>query len=155
VRGAELFLARPGSSIPQQMTFFSRERGAVRIGGNVATTLSPSPDGTRLAFWVVPITGADPVTNTLAAQLHVLDTRTGQLTRYCNPTTEDHTPTAPHLVWSPDSSHLAFALDVPEDGQSALVLLALNVENGLVTLLNNGISPFVGYPRVVAWGRRP
>ena len=155
VRGSEIFIAQPGSTLPQQMTFFGRERGAVRIGGNVATALSPSPDGTRVAFWVIPLIGANPIENTAPAQLHVLDTRTGQVIRYCNPTTEDHTPTPPHLVWSPDSTHLSFALDLPEDGQSALLLLALNTETGALTLLNNGISPFVGYPKVVAWGKRP
>lgn len=152
--GSEVYLLAPGSTLPQQQTFFSADYGAVRIGGETMTGLSWSPDSTRLAFWVIELTGPDPIANTQPAQLHVLDINTGQITRYCGFSTPAHTPVPPSLAWSPDSSHIAFGGD--REGDSAgILLLALNVESGIFYQLSDGLSPFVGHPLVVAWGNRP
>lgn len=154
IAGAELFLIQPGSAIPEQTSFFSSWYGAVRIGGIAPGSLYPSPDGTKLAFWVIPLTGADPTTNTGEASLHLLDVNTRQIVRYCGYQTGEHTPNPPRLAWSADSTHLAFAGNVEGDDKGAL-LLTLNISDGTLTELSDGIAPALGKPDVLVWGNRP
>jgi Tol biopolymer transport system component len=154
IRGGELYLIAPDSDTPRQMTDFSADYGAVRINGFDPNRLSWSPDGNWLAFWVMELTGSDPATNSGQAVLHTLNVESGEIRRYCGFATDNHTPNPPRLVWSPDSSHVAFAGDVPNDNKGAL-LLALNIESGVFTELSNGVYPALGQPNVIAWGRAP
>lgn len=152
--GAELFVIQPGSAIPRQLTYFSSAYGAVRINGFVPDSLSWSPEGTQIAFWVIELLGSDVEANTGTAEIHVVDVTTGQVTAYCGFVTNEHTPNPSRLVWSPDGTHLALAGNVPGDDRGYL-LLALNLENGVFTELSEGIFPALGRPDVVAWGLRP
>lgn len=154
ITGAEIYLAAPNNAIPQQVTFFSTAYGAVRINGYAPSDLSWSPDSTRLAFWVIELSGNDPAVDTGAAVLHMLDIRTGQMNRYCGYTTTEHTPETPRIVWSPDSTHIAFAGNVAGDDKGAL-LLAVDVADGTFTELSNGMFPVYGIPQLIAWGNVP
>jgi hypothetical protein len=154
IAGAELFLIQPGSAIPQQMTYFSASSGAVRINGYAPGDLSWSPDSRYLAFWVIPLTSADPEATSAAAVLHVLDTTSGELQRYCDFSTSEHTPIAPRLIWSPDATHIAFAGNIPGDDKGVL-LLALEVSSGRFIELSDGIYPAWGIAQVYAWGLEP
>ncbi len=154
ISGGELYMIAPGSETPRQITNFSADYGAVRINGFDPSRLSWSPDGNWLAFWVMELLGSDPATNSGQAVLHMLNTESGEIRRYCGFATDDHTPNPPRLVWSPDSSHVAFAGDVPNDNKGAL-LLALNIESGVFTELSNGVYPALGQPNVIAWGQVP
>jgi Tol biopolymer transport system component len=153
-RGGEIFLASPNNAIPQQLTYLSSEYGAVRINGYAPADLSWSPDNSRIAFWVLDMTGSDPGTQSNNAVLHMLDIRSLELYRYCAFTAAEHTPETPRLIWSPDGTHLAFAGNVPGDDKGAL-LLALNVESGQFTELSNGMFPVFGIPQLSAWGHAP
>lgn len=152
--GGELFLINPTTRQPQQATDLFARYGAVRINGSLRSDLSWSPDGTRIAFWVTPVLGADPAANLGNATLHVHDRRSGQTSHYCNFATQQHTPTTPRIIWSPDGTHIAFAVEVPDDGKGAL-LLALEVATGTLTELSNGVHPALGQPELVAWGHQP
>lgn len=154
ISGGELYLAQPGSAIPQQMTFLFGEYGAVRINGFAPYELSWSPDSRYIAFWVIELIGANVEANTGNAVLHVLDVQTQALRRYCGFATTEHTPTAPRLVWSPDGTHIAFAGNVPGDDKGSL-LLALDIASGQFTELSDGIFPVWGIANVTAWGLRP
>lgn len=154
INGAELFLTAPGSAIPQQVTYFSATYGAVRIGGYYPASVYWSPDHSKIAFWVIPLTGSDPAVNTGSATVHVVDINTRQITHYCEFSTDEHTPNPPRLVWAPDSSHIAFAGNVPGD-EKGYLLLALNITTGIITELSDGIFPAPGIPDVVAWGQKP
>jgi dipeptidyl aminopeptidase/acylaminoacyl peptidase len=151
--GAELFIIRPDEATPQQMTFFSAQ-GAVRLGGLNGQALAWSPDSARLAFWAMPLTGPDPQTNAGAASLYILEVAARQLTRYCGLVTDEHTPQPPRLAWSPDSSALAFAVNIPNDSKGHLIL-ALDVASGLFTELSEGVHPALGRPDIIAWGVVP
>jgi len=154
IAGGELYLARPGNAIPQQLTFLFDAYGAVRINGFTPGELSWSPDGNRLIFWVIELIGANPEANTGNAVLHMLNINTGEIVRYCGFATNEHTPNPPRLIWSPDGSHVAFAGNVPGDNKGAL-LLALDVQTGIFTELSNGIYPVLGQSDVFAWGNPP
>lgn len=152
--GAELFLIQPGSAIPQQMTYFAALGGAVRINGYALSDLSWSPDSRYLSFWALPLTGSDPEINTGSAAVHVLDTFTGELRRFCDYTTAEHTPLTPRLNWSPDAAYLAFAGNVPGDDKGVL-LLALELASGRLIELSDGVFPAWGTAQVYAWGHTP
>jgi len=152
--GGELFLIAPGSPVPEQESYFSLDYGAARIGGYAADRLSWSPDSTKIAFWVIGLTGPDPAANTGNAVLHMFDRSTHTIVRYCTFSTTQHTPNPPELIWSPDSTTIAFAGDVPQDGKGSLIL-AVDAATGLTTELSDGIYPAVGTAELVAWGRRP
>jgi len=154
IAGAELYLLRPGDAIPRQLTSFSRIYGAVRIGGYNTNALSWSPDGTRVAFWLIELLGPNPAENVGQAQIHVLDVASGQLTAYCGFVTDEHTPNPSSLAWSPDGTHLALVGNVPGDDRGYL-LLALNVDSGVFTELSEGVFPALGRPDVTAWGYTP
>jgi len=154
IAGAELFLLRPGNAIPSQATFLSSTYGAVRINGYAPWTLAWSPDNTRLAFWVSELTGNDPEATVGDAVIHVLDVTTGEMVRYCAFATSDHTPNPPQLIWSPDGQSIAFAGNVPGDDKGYL-LIALNVETGVMVELSNGIFPALGRADVYIWGIAP
>lgn len=152
---AELFGMRPGTDdVPVQLTDLLASSGPVRINGRNSTDLSWSPDGTRLAFWTIPLNGPDPEQDAGEATIHVYDFQTDKVKVYCGFTTRDHTPNTPRLIWSPDGSHLAFGADVKGDDKSYL-LLALDLESGNFTELSNGIYPTFGAANPVAWGLAP
>lgn len=150
-RGAELFIIRPDTPTPQQATNLYSRYGAVRINGHTVGDLSWSPDSTRVAFWVTELLGSDITANTGSATIHIYDTRTGETHEYCGFSTNEHTPNPPRLVWSPDSTHIAFGGNVPNDDKGYL-LLALNTESGDLFELSDGIYPALGTADVIAWG---
>jgi hypothetical protein len=71
IAGGEIFLASPNNAIPQQLTYLTSAYGAVRINGYAPSDLSWSPDNTRIAFWVLELTGTDPATVSNNAVLHL------------------------------------------------------------------------------------
>ncbi|MBZ0275047.1 MAG: hypothetical protein K8I60_02810 [Anaerolineae bacterium] len=154
IAGGEIFGVRPGDSAPTQWTNLTSTYGAVRINGHSPSDLSWSPDGTRIAFWVIELLGSDPEANTGNAVIHILDIATGEVRAYCGFTTTEHTPNPPRLLWSPDSTHLAFGGNVPGDDKGYL-LLALDTASGVFTELSNGIYPALGTPDPIAWGLPP
>jgi dipeptidyl aminopeptidase/acylaminoacyl peptidase len=152
-RGAELAVVSLDVPAVHVLTNFSAN-GAVRINGASPSSLSWSPDSRRVAYWVLPMNADDPAAVTGQAFLHMTDVSTRETVRYCGFSTSEHTPNPPTLVWSPDSTHLAFGGNVEGDGRGYL-LLALNVETGQFTELSDGIFPALGQPDVLAWGHRP
>ncbi|NDJ59641.1 MAG: hypothetical protein GYB67_00870 [Chloroflexi bacterium] len=147
----EIFGIQPGDSAPAQWTDLAAAYGPVRINGLAVGDLSWSPDSARIAFWVTEVRGPD---NLGAAMLHVLDVAAGTVRAYCGYTTTRHTPNPPRLIWSPDGTHVAFAGDMADDDRGHLVL-ALNTESGVFTVLSTGVYPALGTPNLVAWGRSP
>ena len=151
---SEIFGIRPGDSEPVQWTDLTSSYGAVRINGRATGDLSWSPDGTRIAFWVIELLGPDPEANTGNAVIHILDVNSGQVRVYCGYSTNEHTPNPPRLIWSPDGTHLAFGGNIPGDDKGYL-LLALDTTTGVFTELSNGIYPALGSADPVAWGLKP
>lgn len=151
---SEIYLIRPGETSFIQVTNLFSTYGATRINGRSSAELSWSPGSTHIAFWVIELTGPDPEANTGTATLHILDITTGNLRAYCGFTTNEHTPDPPRLLWSPDSTHLAFGVNVPGDDKGYL-LLALNSETGAFTELSEGIFPALGHANPIAWGLPP
>lgn len=154
IAGGEIYAVSPYNGTNLQLTNLTSSYGAVRINGLSVGELGWSPDGTKIAFWVTELTGPDPEANTGSAVIHVLNLTNGDLRSYCGFTTNEHTPNPPRLVWSYDSTTLAFGANVPGDDKGYL-LLALNVETGIFTELSEGIFPAIGTPEVVAWGLPP
>lgn len=154
IAGAELFIVKTDTNETLQFTDLNSVYGAVRINGGIRGELSWSPDSTKIAFWVIELTGPEYETSTGNALIHVLDTSTGLLSAYCGYSTTEHTPDPPRLQWSPDSTHLAFGGNIPADDKGYL-LLALDIETGIFTELSNGIFPTVGIADVIAWGLPP
>ncbi len=152
-QGSEIFAVQPDGVIEQWTDLFSTY-GATRINGRTNTDLSWSPDSRYIAFWSIELTGPSPEGDTGLATLHVLDTSSRELRSYCGYTTTNHTPNPPRIIWSPDSTHVAFGGDVPRDEKSYL-LLALDINSGLFTELSNGIYPTFGGADPVAWGYAP
>jgi WD40 repeat protein len=151
IAGAEIFGIHPGDAEPQQWTNLTTLYGATRINGHAPGGLSWSRDGTRIAFWVIDLTGSDPIADAGSAVIHILDIQSGDLNVYCGFSTTEHTPNPPRLVWSPDGTHLAFGGNVIEDDKPNL-LLALDIETGVFTELSEGVYPALGNPDVIAWG---
>lgn len=154
VTGGEVFGVRPGDEQPTQWTDLNSIYGAVRVNGLAVNELSWSPDGSKLAFWVIELLGTDPERNTGNAVIHTLNVDTGELHRYCAYSTTEHTPNPPRLVWSPDGAHLAFGGNIPADDKGYL-LLVLDISTGVFTELSNGIFPALGTSDVIAWGFGP
>jgi len=152
--GAEIFAISTETFETEQLTYLSANYGAVRINGHDISGMEWSPDGTKLAFWVMELFGANVESNAGQARIHVLDVETKQIRSYCGYGTEEHTPNPPKLVWSPDSTHLAFAGNIPGDDKGYL-LLAMDIETGNMTEFSDGVYPNYGAPDVIAWGRRP
>ena len=152
-RGAELAVVSLATPIVNVLTNFSATQ-AVRIDGASPSSLVWSPDSSKVAYWVLPMNNPDPAAVTGQAVLHITDVLSGQTTRYCGFSTIEHTPNPPHLVWSPDGSHVAFGGNVEGDGRGYLLLVA-NVATGQFTELSDGIFPALGAPDVLAWGYRP
>ena len=151
-RGAELFGIRPEDGTLIQWTNFAQQMGAVRINGHSPGSISWSPDGRFIAFWVMPMTSPDPTTAG-AARIHILDITDGSMRVYCDYETIEHTPNPPRLIWSPDGTHLAFGGENILTGSSTL-LLTLNIETGVFTTLSADVYPALGSPDVIAWGVR-
>ncbi len=148
---ADLYTLVPGQTFPRQWTSFTDV--PVRIGGQTPVGgLSWSPDGQHLAFWVTPVAPDAEPDDLPEAALHVLDLSGGTLRRYCGVTTTQTQPNPPRLIWSPDSTHIAFGTDVEIDPRGVL-LFALNVESGVFYELSAGIYPALGAGDVIAWGR--
>jgi hypothetical protein len=155
VQSSEIYAVQPGTTfLPAKWTDLTSEYGAVRINGLTTGDLSWSPDGTHIAFWVMKLKGANPATDAQPAMLHVLDVSTGAVQSYCGFTTTEQTPNPPRLIWSPDSTHVAFGGNVPGDNKGYL-LLALDINSGVFTQLSDGIYPTVNGPDPVAWGLAP
>lgn len=152
--GSELFIVSPSDPTPRQITRLTDVYGTLRINGLAASALRWSPDGQRIAFWVVDLGGSDPAVDGLEASIHILNVQTGELTKYCRFTTRQHTPNPPRLVWSPDSTQLAFGGDIADDERPYL-LLALDTSSGIFTILSEGIYPALGAADVTAWGLPP
>jgi hypothetical protein len=148
---AELMRWRVGDAAPTQWTNLAAEYGSARINGALLDTLSWSPDGTDIAFWVTPLTGPDAQRDTGTARLHILNVASGQVRAYCGYATENHTPNPPRIVWSPTGTHVAFGGDVADDGLGVL-LLAMDIDSGALTRLSDGIYPALGAADVLAWG---
>lgn len=151
---SELFGIRAGDAAPTQWTNLFGAYGATRINGHTIGDISWSPDSTKVAFWVIELLGADPLTQGGNAVIHLYDLNTGELRAYCGYSTIEHTPNPPRLIWSPNSTHIAFGGNVQNDDKGYL-LLALNVQSGQFTELSDGIYPALGAPDVIAWGRLP
>jgi hypothetical protein len=151
---AELWVAPLDNTPPRQLTNFAQSGASVRIDGASPSSLAWSPDGTRVAYWVIGLTGADVTTDTSTAVIHITDVNSGQTTRYCGFATAEHTPNPPHLVWSPDGTHLALGGNVEGDGQGYL-LLTFDVATGQFYQMSDGIFPALGAPDVLAWGNVP
>ena len=111
-------------------------------------------DGTQIAFWVLDLNSANPSEATGSAMLHSVNVLTGEVRRYCGFEATEHTPETPRIIWSPDSSHIAFAGNIPADDKGAL-LLAMSRETGIFTELSNGMFPVYGIPQLDAWGEVP
>ena len=150
----EIYAIAPGDHAPTQWTDLTSVYGAARINGLAVGELSWSPDSSHLAFWVAELTGADPEATVGNAVIHILDVNNGDLAVYCGYATTEHTPNPPRLVWSPDSTHIAFAGNVPGDERGYL-LLALDTSSGVFTELSEGVYPALGTADVVAWGLPP
>jgi len=150
--GSELFGVSLQDLQPTQWTNFSESLGSVRINGHAVGDLSWSPDSTQVAFWVAPLTG-EGETDASEANIYIYDVQQGQLNSYCGFSTIEHTPTPPRLIWSPDGTHLAFGGNVPNDDKGYL-LLALDVSDGSIVELSDGIYPALGNADVIAWGNR-
>lgn len=156
VTGGEIFVIRPGDdgTTVEPLTDLTSSYGAVRINGRDSTDLSWSPDSSRIAFWVIELLGSNVEADTGNAIIHVLDVTTGAIQAYCGFSTNEHTPSTPRLLWSPDGTHLAFGANVPGDDKGYL-LLALDTTTGVFTELSNGIYPALGQADLVAWGLLP
>jgi hypothetical protein len=153
--GAEIFLADVQLRTIQRISSLHDSLGPVRVGGQSLQGLSWSPDGRLIAFWAMALTGPDPEIDVSDGVLVIVDTSTGTQRQYCGVSLALHTPNPPRLLWSPDGTRLAFAADLPDDPRGAL-LLALDPESGVFTVLSDGISRAVGgIPNVLFWGRRP
>ena len=152
---SELFLTQPDqATAPRQLTQLGAVYGATRINGYTVGDLSWSPDGTQIAFWVIEVLGSGVESNLGQARIHLVDVNTGQTRAYCGYATDEHTPTTPRVVWSPDGTHLAFGGNVPNDNKGYL-LLVLNVASGQITEMSDGIYPTYGAPNVISWGLAP
>jgi WD40-like Beta Propeller Repeat len=155
IAGGEIFgIHAADDSTPTQWTDLNSQYGAVRINGLASSGLSWSPDSTHIAFWVTELLGPNPEANTGSAFIHVLDVNTGEVRAYCGFSTTEHTPNPPRLIWSPDSTHIAFGGNVPGDDKGYL-LLALDIESGVFTELSDGIYPQLGGADPIAWGLGP
>lgn len=154
VSGGEIFAVSSDTQAIEQWTYLSANYGAVRINGHDLSGLSWSPDGKKLAFWVMELFGTNMESNIGQATIHVLDIETKQIRTYCGYGTDEHTPNPPSLAWSPDSTHLAFAGNIPRDDKGYL-LLAMDIETGNLTEFSDGVFPNYGAPNVIAWGKRP
>jgi Tol biopolymer transport system component len=152
--GSELYTIMPGRGSIMRQTNLVETYGRTRINGMNAGELSWSPDGTRIAFWVVEMQSDDPTASLGDATVHMIDLASGALTAFCGYATTEHTPNPPRLRWSPDSTHIAFAGNIEGDERGYL-LVALNTETGAYRELSEGIYPALGSPEVVAWGLPP
>ena len=151
IAGGEIFVIEPSNPSSRQLTNLTEAYGAVRINGYAPNDLSWSPDGTQIAFWVLDLNSANPSEATGSAMLHSVNVLTGEVRRYCGFEATEHTPETPRIIWSPDSSHIAFAGNIPADDKGAL-LLAMSLETGIFTELSNGMFPVYGIPQLNAWG---
>jgi WD40 repeat protein len=152
LRGSELFGFRPSDRAAQQWTRLIDGIGRARINGLSVGEIAWSPDSTRIAFWAAPMTTEDP-TEAGEAALYLYDLTTGETRSFCGFRTIEHTPNPPRLVWSPDGTQIALGGNIPGDDRGYL-LMALDVESGVFTVLSEGIYPAFGAPDVVAWGTR-
>lgn len=154
VTGGELVLANPNTREVRQVTDLLETVGPLRLGGLGLGGVSWSPDSRYVAFWGTPLTGDDPEIDVEPATLYIYDRQEDETIHYCGTSIEDTTPEPPRLVWSPDGSHVAFAGNPPDDHRGSL-LIALNVESGVFTVLTDGLSSLLGRPNILAWGLRP
>ncbi|MEO8395391.1 MAG: hypothetical protein ABI700_20525 [Chloroflexota bacterium] len=150
---SEIFAIKPGDTAPTQWTHLTSIYGAERINGVAVGELNWSPDGTRIAFWVTPITGADFTSNLGTSTIHILDVNTGEVKAYCGFATTEQTPNPARIVWSPDGTTIAFGGAVPGDNKG-YHLLTMDTSSGALTTLTQGLFPVFGTPNVVVWGNQ-
>ena len=147
--------SRPETLQPEQWTYLSANYGAVRINGHDISGMSWSPDSTKIG-----VLGDGTVWCYIERLMRdkpgfmYWTSKLAKLRSYCGYGTEEHTPNPPKLVWSPDSTHLAFAGNIPGDDKGYL-LLAMDIETGNMTEFSDGVYPNYGAPDVIAWGRNP
>lgn len=157
--GSEIYAIDPGDDQPTQLTNLIAQYGVTRINGLATGELSWSPDSTRIAYWVMALDSPVPVDAPLPAAgdatIHVLDVTTGEDRVYCAFSTTEHTPNPPRLVWSPDGQYLAFAGNLIGDDRNSYILLALDIDSGVLNELSDGVYPAPGLPDIVAWGLPP
>jgi hypothetical protein len=144
---------------PRALTRLNDAYPSARINSIAVDDLAWSPDGTRIAFWVVtPVPPADgsplPDGSVPLATIHIADLTTGATTAYCGFSTATHTPNTPRLFWSPDGAYLAFAADVIDDMRGAFIA-ALDPAQGTYILLTEGIYGAFGIPDIYGWGSKP
>jgi WD40 repeat protein len=151
---AELYVVHPADRLPQRLTDFAGTVGPHRIGGVSVSSISWSPDSTRIAFWAAPLTDASQPEQAGYATLYLHDLVSGQTRSYCGYTTRDHSPNPPRIVWSPDGTYLAFAGDLENDTRGH-ILFALDTESGIFYEVSAGVFPAMGAANVLAWGLRP
>ncbi|MBL8146171.1 MAG: PD40 domain-containing protein [Anaerolineae bacterium] len=149
---SELFGVQPGMFAPERWTNLTAEAGPIRINGQATGELSWSPDGSKIAFWVIPLGEDTLAAPAQLAVIHVLDVESGRVSPLCGYQTLNHTPNPPRLVWSPDSSALAFADDT---GGTKGVLIAVNAERGEFHALTSGVAAVNGPANLIAWGVKP
>lgn len=149
---SEIFGVQPGMFAPERWTNLTAKAGPIRINGQATGELSWSPDGTQIAFWVIPLDGDPLDAPTQPAVIHVLDIESGTVTPLCGYQTANHTPNPPRLVWSPDSTALAFADDT--DGVRG-VLVAVRIASGEFHALTSGVAAVNGPAALIAWGVKP
>ena len=154
--GSEILLVRPDENplAPTTLTNLRSAYGSARINGLSVGELRWSPDGFKIAFWVTDVQGDDPFSEDNSAVIHVVDVATGATRSYCGFSTTETAPNPPRLIWSPDSTHIAFGGNV-EDDELGVLLLALNIETGTFTRLSDGLYPALGVADVIAWGLLP
>ncbi|MEQ8673040.1 MAG: hypothetical protein RLP44_30290 [Aggregatilineales bacterium] len=155
VSGAELYGIRPGiDENPTRWTNLHSIYGAVRVNDMRRDNLTWSPDGSKIAFWVIELLGSNPTGINRQAILHIYDVNADQLIAYCGFSTPAHTPFSPRIVWSPESTNLAFSVPLP-DHTGGNVLVALNTRNGIFTELTDGLFNGSAPSELIGWGRLP
>lgn len=87
-----------------------------------------SPDGRRLAFWLVEAPVGDPFIEHGEAHLAILDTVTGEVTNTCVPGEHDVSLRPPQVappLWSPDGHYIVVENTAP-DSTSRILLVSLD-----------------------------
>lgn len=120
-RTEELFLFDLEGHITQ-LTDFRKIRKGNQVG-----SISLSPDGTRLAFWISPL-GQE-----VQEQLAVMDLHTREVTDYCIPATDNF---GDRPIWSPDGRYILVGdFQEPDHRRTILVdtqdLWAYEIDNAL------------------------
>jgi hypothetical protein len=118
----ELYSVERNGGEPVRLTFLTEYYAAVYI-----QSYTWSPDGRRIAFWMVEEPQGVPFIEHGEAHLAVLDTETGEVTNTCVPGEYDATvgpARVPPPLWSPDGAQLLVENSAP-DGNNRVLLVDL------------------------------